>query len=37
MGTLPPRNRGNGRINLYMDMGYGAHEELYHPVFRIKA
>jgi hypothetical protein len=36
MGTLPPRYRGDGRINLYMDMGCGAHEELYRPVFKIK-
>ncbi len=36
MRTLPLRYRGEGRINLYMEMGCGAHEELYRHVFMIK-
>ncbi len=35
MGTLPQKYKGENRINLYMEMGCGAHEELYRPVFRI--
>jgi len=29
MGTLPSKYEGEGRINLYKDLGCGAHEELY--------
>jgi len=35
-GILPQKYRGENRINLYMEMGCGAHEELYCPVFRIR-
>ena len=32
MGTLPSKYKDEGRINLYRDLGCGAHEELYGPV-----
>jgi len=32
MGTLPPRYEDEGKIDLYKDLGCGAHEELYGPV-----
>jgi len=32
MGTLPSKYEDEGRINLYKDLGCGAHEELYGPV-----
>ncbi|MGQ9596287.1 MAG: uroporphyrinogen decarboxylase family protein [Thermoproteota archaeon] len=36
MGTLPQKYKGDNRIKLYMEMGCGAHEELYRSVFKIK-
>ncbi|MGB9717353.1 MAG: uroporphyrinogen decarboxylase family protein [Thermoproteota archaeon] len=36
MGTLPQKYWGENRINLYMEMGCGAHEELYRPVFKVR-
>jgi hypothetical protein len=35
-GTLPSKYKNDKRLNLYKDLGCGAHEELYRPVSRVK-